>query len=227
MTAARYAVYWTPEPEHPLWHAGCEWLGRDPAWPVLQWPARDATGAPRRYGFHATLKAPMVLHPDQDATSFVDAVAALAARTRRFMMPALKVDWLMQFLALRPSHHLLPAHPLRQLADSCVCDLDPWRALPTDAELRRRLADPALTTGQREAAACWGYAHVFEHWRFHMTLSDPLPDADPRREALWADAQRHFATALAGPLACASLCIFAEPAPDAPFLLTHRFKLAP
>ena len=227
MTAARYAVYWTPEPAHPLSQAGREWLGRDAESPLPHRSARDATDGPRRYGFHATLKAPITLNPDQDATSFVDAVAALAARTPRFMMPALRVDWLMQFLALRPTHHLLPQHPLRQLADSCVCDLDPWRALPTDTELRRRLADPALTTNQREAVACWGYPQVFEHWRFHMTLSDPLADQDPRREALQADAQRHFADALAEPLPCASICIFAEPAPGAPFLLTHRFALAP
>ena len=227
MTAARYAVYWTPEPDHPLWHAGCEWLGRDPAWPVLKWPAHETTAAPRHYGFHATLKAPMVLHPDRDATSLVDAVAALAAHTRRFMMPALQLAWLARFLALRPTHHLLPEHPLRQLADRCVRELDPWRAPTSESELQRRLADPTLVATQREAITRWGYPHVFDHWRFHMTLSDSLADDDRRRDALWHDAQRHFAPALAGPLAFASLCIFAEPAPGAAFVLTHRFKLAP
>ncbi len=226
MTAARYAVYWTPDPAHPLWQAGCEWLGRDPVSPLPSGPAREATDGPRRYGFHATLKAPLALNPDHDASSFVDAVGALAARTRCFMMPVLQVDRLGSFLALRPTHHLLPEHPLRRLADSCVCDLDPWRALPDETELRRRMADPALSTTQREALARWGYPHVFEHWRFHMSLSDPLADDDPRREALQAAAQRHFAQALAEPLPCASICIFAEPATGAPFLLTHRFELA-
>jgi len=226
MTAARYAVYWTPEPDHTLWQAGCEWLARVPSSPVLMWPARDATAEPRRYGFHATLKAPMRLHPERDATSLVDAVRALAERTRRFVMPALRIDWLAGFLALQPRQHLLPSHPLRELADACVRELDPWRAPPTDAELQRRLADPSLDDTQREAITRWGYARVFDHWRFHMTLTDTLADTDPQRDTLLRNAQQHFAAALAEPIGCASLCIFAEPAPDAPFLLTHRFPLA-
>jgi hypothetical protein len=227
MTAARYAVYWAPEPEHPLWQAGCEWLARDPASPALQWPARDATAEPRRYGFHATLKAPMKLREERDATSLVDAVGALAARTRRFMLPALYIAWMQQFLALQPRHHVLPTHPLRQLADACVREFDPWRAPLADDELQRRLADPHLDDAQREAIKHWGHARVFDHWRFHMTLTDSLHYTDPRRDTLLQDAQRHFAAALAEPLGCASLCIFAEPAPGAPFVLTHRFKLAP
>ena len=54
----RYGVYWAPQPHHPLWSAGCEWLGRDASRPDKTWPPHAATGTPRRYGFHATMKPP-------------------------------------------------------------------------------------------------------------------------------------------------------------------------
>jgi hypothetical protein len=52
----RYAVYYAPDPQHPLAQAGCAWLGRDArALAPLTLPACDLVRAPWRYGFHATL----------------------------------------------------------------------------------------------------------------------------------------------------------------------------
>ena len=62
--APRYAVYWMPEPGHPLWAAGCTWLGRDGgAGGAGGGPARRHVASPWRYGFHATLKAPLRFAP--------------------------------------------------------------------------------------------------------------------------------------------------------------------
>ncbi len=226
----RFAVYYAPEPTHPLWDAGCNWLGRDPSRPEVRVAPREATGEPRRYGFHATLKPPMRLRAGSKFDEFLEGVAALAAGTARFEMPALEVRTLGRVSALRPAEAIDAGHPLRRLADACVRELDPWRA-PADArETQRRLADPSLSSTQKELLKRWGYAHVFEHWRFHMTLSDSLPDdaaGAARRELLRQEAQRHFAAALAQPLACESVCVFCEPAEGAAFVLTHRFRLAP
>ncbi|MFO0232177.1 MAG: hypothetical protein ACK51M_03795 [Burkholderiales bacterium] len=54
--APRYATYWVPAPGHPLWTAGCTWLGRDPRdGGAPGSPARGHVAAPWRYGVHATL----------------------------------------------------------------------------------------------------------------------------------------------------------------------------
>ena len=67
----RYALYYAPPPGTALAAFGARWLGRDPdgaeapASPELarvtpgEW--RRAVALPRRYGFHATLKAPFSL----------------------------------------------------------------------------------------------------------------------------------------------------------------------
>ena len=230
MTAARrFAIYWTPGPSHPLWRAGCEWLGRDPADASFHCAPREATDAPRRYGFHATLKAPMALREGVSEAAFVDAVQALAHRTHRFAMPPLQVDWLSDFIALRPIAPVDSQHPLRRLADACVRELDSLRAPTGEAQLQRRLQTGAHSAELERSLRQWGYPHVFDHWRLHLTLSNPLPrDAagEALRQRLVAEATRFFAAALEAPLACDSICVFVEPAAGLPFALTHRFALA-
>lgn len=220
----RFAVYLAPDAAHPLWDAGCRWLGRDPSRPGFRAPPREATAEPRRYGFHATLKPPMALRTGAAPAEFFEAIEALAARTPRFDMPALEVGTLAGFVALRPVDATVAEHPLRRLADSCMRELDVWRAPLTERELQRRLADRSLSPAQKELLQRWGYPHAFEHWRFHMTLTDTVRD-DAQRDGLRADAQRHFATALVQPLACDSLCVFTEPAEGEPFVLSHRVAL--
>ena len=75
--AHRYAAYFAPAIGSAWWEAGSHWLGRCAArgQPLPQ-PAIDGmpparqqalTAAPRRYGWHATLKAPFALPSHLDA----------------------------------------------------------------------------------------------------------------------------------------------------------------
>lgn len=222
---SRYAIYWAPEHGHALWRAGCEWLGRDPEDARCVHEARGHTAEPRRYGFHATLKAPLRLRESVSPDQLEGALAALAAGMPRFPMPPLEVTTLSGFVTLRPTFVVDAHHPLRRLADACVRELDAFRAPMDDAELARRSAGLADT--QRELLARWGYPQVFDHWRFHMTLSDSLPaDAQAERDAIVEDARRHFLAALSLPLACESVSLFVEPAPGEPFVLARRFPLS-
>ena len=225
--APRYAVYFAPEPTHPLWEAGCRWFGRDPSRPEFKCAPHEASDKPRRYGFHATLKPPVCLRPSVSGLQFIDAVYALAARTPRFAMPALTVATLRGFVALQPRVALDAAHPLRRLADACVHDLHELGVPPSQQDIDRRLAEGALTEVQSGFLRRWGYPHVFEHWHFHMTLSNPLAEDEALLERVRGDAQAHFASALAQPLACESLCVFTEPGPGDCFVLSHRIPLAP
>ncbi len=217
----RYALYFAPAAHHPLWLAGCAWLGRDP-----ESGAAGASGAqrgePRRYGFHATLKPPFALRDGVTRSQLLAALSRFVDERAPFAMPPLAVAVLADFVALRPVAEA--GAPLRRLADDCVRLFDDFRAPPSAAEHARRLAT-ALDAGQRANVERWGYPHVLEHWRFHMTLSDALADA-AGRDALRADATRHFAAALAEPLRCDGVALFVEDVPGADFRLLRRFEFA-
>lgn len=228
-TTQRWAVYWAPETTHPLWSAGCRWLGRDGREPrLLPGGASGPSGwlaEAQRYGFHATLKAPLQLRAGERPRDFLQAVHELALSHVAFELPPLQVRLLGDFLALRPQVEPHAEHPLRRLADACVRQLDAWRAPPTAAEHQRRLAALGDDGQLMDLTLLWGYPHVLSRWRFHLTLTQRLPADAALRAQLQRQAQLHFSAALAPPLRCESICVFVEPEPGAPFELRHRFKL--
>jgi Protein of unknown function (DUF1045) len=218
----RIAVYYTPQQDDPLWHAGCAWTGRDPERDALLLPPdlpgiTEITAFPRRYGFHATLKAPMRVVAGRDL--FLRDVEALTSRLRPFPLPKLEVSVLDGFLALTAS----PLSPdLHDFADACVASLDRLRAPPDAAELQRRRA-VGLTRQQEVALQRWGYPYVFATWTFHMTLTRRL-EAD--EVAFWQDAvTAHFAPALDLPRQVTELSLFLEDSPGDDFRLWKRLKL--
>ena len=222
---ARYALYFAPAATHPLWIAGCAWLGRDPgSGATTEGGAHRAD--PCRYGFHATLKPPFALRDGTSRAQLLAALAHFVDERAPFAMPGLAVDVLGDFLALRPVDRDATAsgRPLRELADDCVRLFDEFRRPPSPAEIMRRLA-AGLDEQQRGHVDRWGYPHVFEHWRFHMTLTDNLHD-DALRAELLADATRHFADALAEPLRCDGVALFVEDEPGADLRLLRRFEFA-
>jgi ribose 1,5-bisphosphokinase len=225
--AHRYAVYFAPPFEHPLWEAGCRWLGRDARRRQLLRPPRcDAVKAPWRYGWHATLKPPSRLAEGVSESAWMDAVAALARWHTRFSMPALQVATLNDFLALRPRESLPREHPLWRLADDCVTGLEPLRA-PLGPDERARYLQPHFSARQRENVERHGYAHVLDDWRFHLSLTGSLSNLPAQAaDGLRREARLHFQPALELPLDCDAVCVFAEPSPGQPFELIERLPLA-
>jgi hypothetical protein len=222
----RYAIYWTPARDHPLWGAGCAWLGRDAERSTPAMPTREHTAEPRRYGFHATLKAPMRLADDRDEAALLAAVRAIADTSPPFAMPDLEVRMLTDFVALQARAPLAAAHPLQRLADRCVIALDGFR----DASIARDIARRSVGVSERQGALldAYGYPFLLEQWRFHMTLSDALPrDAAGRaaQDALLREAADWFAAALVTPLEATEIAVFIEHEADAPFVLAHRIAL--
>lgn len=228
----RYAVYFAPPRASPWGAFGASWLGRDAARdaPVPQ-PAiagvapRDfaaLTAAPRRYGFHATLKAPFALTIGAGLPDLVRALEAFCAARAPAELPPLGVARLDDFIALVPDGH--PAQ-VNELAAECVRALDEWRAPPSPAELaRRRLA--RLTERQERHLETWGYPYVLGDYRFHMTLTGSIDGVPARRVAAVVAAARAAAAALAdAPLAVDALSLFEEPAPGQPFVERVRVPL--
>lgn len=219
---ARVALYYAPDLSDPLWQAGCSWLGRDPetaaASPQPALPGiADVTADARLYGFHATLKPPMRL-----ATGWAPFIAdaeALAGRLAPFALPRLRVAELSGFLAVREAE---PCPALRVLADACVEAVDRHRLPPDEAELARRRG-AGLSPAQEAMLVRWGYPGVFDAWRFHMTLTRHMTDAE--RSAWLRAAEAHLAPALAQGRRVEQLCVFTQAAPGQPFLVARRLPL--
>jgi putative phosphonate metabolism protein len=216
----RFAIYFTPPRDEPLTRLAADWLGRDPfsgapaqppAVSTLS-PAEIAyhTAAPRRYGFHATLKAPFQLLSTETETTLADGLAGFASRTERFFV-RLVIGRIDGFFALVPA---APAPLLNRLADDVVESFDRFRAPLSEAEMERRNPD-ALSAEEFRNLHRWGYPYVFETFRFHMTLTGRVGagEADRVRAAL----DEVFGPLIASPVAIDGLALFAEPEAGAPF----------
>jgi putative phosphonate metabolism protein len=220
----RVAVYYAPQNDDVLFVDAAAWLGRDPAsGAVVAQPdiadIEEVTAEPRLYGFHATLKPPMRLAEERRWVDFVCATAALADRIAPFDLPALSVQDLFGFLALRETK---PCAPLQALADACIEQLDAFRAPPSATELaRRRRAN--LTPRQEAMLVRWGYPYVFDTWFFHLTLTRRL-SAEEKRVFMPA-AESYFARAIATPRRVMDICLFVQPSPEAPFVISERLAL--
>lgn len=222
--STRLALYWAPELEDPLHAAASAWLGRDaetgatlPQAPLGGLDAAEITADARRYGFHATLKPPFRL-----GTTYAEARAAamdLAARTRPFALPPLRVADLDGFLALR---EVTRCPALHAFADDCVRALEPHRAPATAAEIARRRPE-RLPERERGYLAQWGYPHVFEAWRFHLTLSRRLSAEE--MAVVRPAAEAALGTIAGQPRFVRQLCLFTQAGPDSPFLIAERLPL--
>lgn len=227
----RYAIYFFPDPETPLARHGQGWLGKsvtDIAAGAPRPPAdlppdvsadlwREATKAPRHYGFHGTLKAPFRLAAGERRETLEAATAALASSVRPFALPRLKVTDLAGFLALCLSE---PSPAMDRLARRCVIELDRFRAPLSDAELSRRRPE-RLTVRQRAHLDRWGYPYVDEDFLFHMTLTGNLPG--DVKEVLLPVLLRRMAPVCARPQTVDRLSLFHQAEPEAPFILVRQF----
>ena len=199
---ARYAIYFAPARNSKLWQRAQDWLTQ----PDLE----AMTVSARRYGFHATIKAPMVL-----ALDYAELDAALLALADEFApvpLTGLAPRLIDGFLALTTEPQ--PAE-LTEFAGEVVDTFEPFREPLSEAERARRLKAP-LTPRQVELVEQYGYPYVLDEFLFHMTLTDRLPEdlRQPMREraASW------FADALGAPVVLDRLVVFAEPEPGAAFV---------
>lgn len=177
----RFAVYYLPPEGSDLARFGAAWLGWDnlSGAPIAHPDAGHLdvaaiTATPRKYGFHGTMKPPFRLAEGTSVDELTEALGVLAAKTPAFDTPPLVLKSLSFFLALVPSE---PCAPLADLAGHCVMDLDRFRAPPSQAELAKRRAS-GLSEAQEAHLKAWGYPYVLDQFRFHLTLSGKLAEAE-------------------------------------------------
>lgn len=223
----RFAIYYAP-PAGGWAEWAAAWLGWDPAGgrdmahPAiagLPRPVAELTAAPRKYGFHATLKPPFRLAEGQTPEALHQACAAMTAMLAPVTLDGLRLSRLGSFLALTPEGDVTD---LVALAAHCVADLDAFRAAPTAAEIARRNPD-GLNAHQRELLDLWGYPWVMDQFRFHMTLTGDLPEVEA--EAVRAVLAPVVTPLVPRPLVIDQVCLFREDA-GGRFHILHRYALS-
>jgi putative phosphonate metabolism protein len=228
MPAPRYAIYFVPAPDTPLYQAGAALLGYDVhSGKPLPFPDGLAfghddwfalTAEPRTYGFHATLKAPFRLAPGRSAEELAAQLEVFAGTLRDPVTIMPTVRTIGSFAALVPGE---PCLALDQLAAGCVRAFDGFRAPLSDDERRKRLAAP-LTARHKENLERWGYPYVFEDFRFHMTLTGPV--APSRQEPVLACLRRSLGAIEGRPLPIDRVALLCQPDRNTPF---HLLASAP
>ncbi len=219
----RYAIYFSPRPDEPLAEFGRRWMGLDTETraPVADcWPL--PTGmlrTPKRYGFHATLKAPFRLRTGRTPDELLQAVEQLAAEQEALELGLLVPKALGSFLTLQQS---MPNPAVDALAFTCVRDLDPFRQ-PLTEEEQDAIFSKGISRRQKGNVFTWGYPYVGEDYVFHMTLTSILAphEIEPWRQKVLEWGMEY----LAEPVRLRDLCVFAQPSAEEPFRPIARFPL--
>jgi putative phosphonate metabolism protein len=225
----RYAIYYAAAPGSELDRFGANLLGYD-AWSGEDLPFpegvaermpdwRDLTQDPRKYGFHATLKAPLALAENKTEAELVAACAAFADAPRTIPVIKPVVNSISGFIAVIPAQR---SAELERLAGDCVSAFDVFRA-PLTPEDRARRNPSRLTLRQCDYLDRWGYPYVMEEFRFHMTLTGRLDDT--RRAAVVAMLRDRFATIGIERLAVDAIALFRQDNTNSRFRILDHWKL--
>lgn len=225
----RYAIYYAPAADTSLAGFGAGLLGYD-AWAgcELDFPGEVTDAVPdwselttdaRKYGFHATLKAPFALANTRTEAELCEACAGFAATPRTIPLIRPVVEAISGFIAVIPAE----ASPvLQEFAAACVLAFDPFRA-PMTPEDRARRKPELMTPREREHLDRWGYQYVMEDFRFHMTLTCRL--SDERRRPILAMLQRRFAALGITTLAIDRIALFRQPIASSRFSIIGSWPI--
>lgn len=219
---SRFAVYYLP-PKGALAEFGAEWLGWDSE-AAADCTQPDVPGiaalteAPRRYGFHGTLKPPFRLAEGMNEDALRTALADLAARTAPAQADGLALTRLGRWFALTPHGD---TSGVARIAEACVTELDHFRAPATDAELAKR-REAGLSPAQDAHLARWGYPYVLDQFRFHLTLTGKAPL--DQLDMIEARIRAHLPE-LPTPFVISEICLCGQPN-GGRFELVHRYALS-
>lgn len=223
----RYALYFTPPASDGLTLAASRWLGRNaftdahlPQPAVEGFDARALaalTADPRRYGFHATLKAPFELASGTTEADLVAEIVRFVGEANPFDISELVIGRLGSFFAFVPATECAP---LQAFAGEVVRRFERFRAPLSSADIARRNPDQ-LTSEERQNLVQWGYPYVFDTFRFHMTLTGRVPaEAAPAMEQAL---RMHFAEHDGRSLPVAGLALYRESQRGADFIAHSLF----
>lgn len=179
MTFSRYAIYATMPDGQALdfctrllgWDSR---FAKDVAHPQIDGlpvPIEQLTQTPRRYGLHATIKPPFRLVDSNSFEDLTQSVQQFCKGRTPVQIDSLTVTKLGGFLALTPQ---IESEGVNTLAAETVAALDLFRApmTQTERDKRKRPNMPSQLLNNLER---WGYPHVMDAFKFHMTLTGKMP----------------------------------------------------
>jgi hypothetical protein len=222
----RYAIYFVPAADSALYRFGAAALGYDcytgndigfpDPLPVEQAIWRDLTGEPRRYGFHATLKAPFHLANETGESDLVEEFRRFSGSIHSAPVFEPMIAAMQGFIAIIPT---AADAAIDRLAAACVTAFDRFRA-PLSAEDRNRRVI-GLSERQVGNLDRWGYPFVFDDFRLHLTLTGRL-DAD-RQAAVQSFLRDRFVAACGSRLLPVDrLALLRQDRPDVRFVVIRH-----
>lgn len=227
MTYQRYTIYWTPETGSPLAGFEREWFGRSletgeddlprNLFGLDQELADRAIASPRRYGLHATIKAPFRPRDGVNERELAEAVSDFCVRRRAPHAGPLRLHRFARYLALVPE---ADRAELEWLEAECVTHFDRFRAPLDDSDRARRSAH--LAPDECAMLEQFGYPYIFSRFFFHITLAGPLsPQELETVEAALAPVVEPFTTP---PFSVRELSLLGDPGDGVLFQLCGRFR---
>jgi len=186
----RYAIYFTPAADHPLYELTAQWLGYDaysgsalptthPDLLALRPTYAEHLSIPARYGAHATIKAPFRLQEGCSEKVLSERFEDFCRAQSRIECAPLRITRLGPFIALMLSES---SDQLDNLATNVVEHFENLGAPMNEAERARRNPDQ-LTERQQRYLNQWGYPYVKEEFRFHISLTSAIATEQERQIA--------------------------------------------
>lgn len=224
MSFQRYAIYWVPRPDTRLAAFARRWFGSEvetgeqlalrEGYGLPDGLVERATASPRRYGIHATIKAPFRLREGAQLNDFINMMGAFCAKRRAPHAGKLKLHRFSRYLVMLPEND---TSELEWLAQDCVTHFDVLRAPLTDADRSRRAISNPKAAAYFEQ---FGYPDIFDRFKFHITLAGPL---EPAELEMVENALRPSLIALTNePFVAPDLCICGEPGNKQAFRVLYR-----
>ena len=220
----RFAIYFIRD-QIELANLGASWLG----WDIItgkevrqielsDFDIKKFTEQPKKYGFHATIKAPFIMKGSKRSTELISAFDEFAEICSPVVLEGLEVKKLGDFLAFRP---VGSEEKLNSLVANVVEHFDRFRAPLTQKEIVKRRRTK-LTTIQEALMKKWGYPFVMSEFQFHITLTGPLCQNDA--DMAYSAVRSLFGGIIKEPFKVNSLCLAGEDE-NGRFHLIKRFEL--
>jgi len=218
MNFERFAIYWMPRLSSPLEEFARQWFGGANTFDLEPDLAAKAVKTPKRYGFHATLKAPFRPVPGILPEELSAELERFCARRKRIVTAPLALERFQHYLALCPSGRRAE---LEWLASECVVHFDRFRAPLGEKDREKRKGN--LSPREKAHFEQFGYPYVFDLFTFHISLAGPL---EPRElDSVSAALRPRLGAVASEDFVVGELCLCGDPGGDKAFEVISRFPL--